>query len=214
MFESNNKITTQIDWTPLKRGGTVFATRKLVEVSPSRYEFKPPILVILFSLIFIMGPLHVVYFFIQTMSDKQNLFLNVTENSSGEKLIMFMRVAPLIIMLSLIVVGVRLLITHLRPVVFDKNVGFFWKSFRKPDSFYSGNKRKNTVRIKEIHGLQIVKELVQGKNSFTSYELNLVLNNSERINVIDHGNLQKVKKDAQKLAKFLRVPLWEATLQN
>jgi len=38
----------------------------------------------------------------------------------------------------------------------------------------------------------------------------LVLNDASRINVIDHGNIKKLREDGQKLAEFLGKPLWDA----
>jgi hypothetical protein len=37
----------------------------------------------------------------------------------------------------------------------------------------------------------------------------LVLNDGSRINVIDHGNLKRIREDAAALAEFLGKPLWE-----
>jgi hypothetical protein len=48
------------------------------------------------------------------------------------------------------------------------------------------------------------------KSSYTSYELNLVLEDSRRINLVDHGNRKKLIADAQIVAEFLGVPLWNA----
>ena len=44
-----------------------------------------------------------------------------------------------------------------------------------------------------------------------SYELNVVLQDGSRRNVVDHGNLDALRADARELAMFLVVPLWDAT---
>ena len=44
-----------------------------------------------------------------------------------------------------------------------------------------------------------------------NYELNLVLKDGERINVVDHGNLKKIQDDANTLSNFLGKPVWDAT---
>jgi hypothetical protein len=49
------------------------------------------------------------------------------------------------------------------------------------------------------------------KNSYYSYELNLVLDDGSRINVVDHGNLDRLRSDAQTLSRFLDKPVWDAT---
>jgi hypothetical protein len=54
-------------------------------------------------------------------------------------------------------------------------------------------------------------EYVSGnKNSYYSYELNLVLNDGSRINVVDHGNLKQLRSDTQTLSQFLGKPVWDA----
>ncbi len=49
------------------------------------------------------------------------------------------------------------------------------------------------------------------KSSYYSYELNLVLDDGSRINVVDHGNLDRLRGDAQTLSRFLDKPVWDAT---
>jgi hypothetical protein len=57
-------------------------------------------------------------------------------------------------------------------------------------------------------------EYVSGnKSSYYSYELNLVLDDGSRINVVDHGNLERLRSDAQTLSQFLGKPVWDA-IQN
>ncbi len=65
-----------------------------------------------------------------------------------------------------------------------------------------------------MHALQLISEYVSGKSSYYSYELNLVLDDGSRINVVDHGNLAAIREDAGKLALFLAKPLWDATLRE
>jgi hypothetical protein len=43
------------------------------------------------------------------------------------------------------------------------------------------------------------------------YELNPVLNDGSRINVVDHGNLERLRGDAITLSQFLDKPVWDAT---
>ena len=49
------------------------------------------------------------------------------------------------------------------------------------------------------------------KNSYYSYELNLVLEDGSRVNVVDQGNLKRLRSDAQTLSRFLDKPVWDAT---
>ncbi len=70
----------------------------------------------------------------------------------------------------------------------------------------------SSAPLSSIHALQLLSEFVSGsKNSYHSYELNLVLNDGSRINVVDHGNLERLRADASTLSQFLDKPVWDAT---
>lgn len=72
-----------------------------------------------------------------------------------------------------------------------------------------GGTNFKTHKLKKVHALQLISEYVRGdKSSYYSYELNLVLKDGERINVIDHGDRSAIQRDAQALAGFLGKPLW------
>ena len=97
------------------------------------------------------------------------------------------------------------------PVVFDKVRGFYWKGHRPPYELADPAARKQATRLEQIHALQLLSEYCRGKNnSYYSYELNLVLKDGRRLNVIDHGNLGKLRADAAALARFLGKPVWDA----
>ncbi|RWX50781.1 hypothetical protein VU01_12641, partial [Candidatus Electrothrix marina] len=49
------------------------------------------------------------------------------------------------------------------------------------------------------------------KSSYCSYEINLVLQDGSRINVVDHGKKNRIREDAHALAEFLGKPLWDAS---
>ena len=59
--------------------------------------------------------------------------------------------------------------------------------------------------------LDILREAVLQIFNGYSYQLNLVLENGSRINAVYGGDLDHLRKDAKRLAEFLKVPLWDAT---
>lgn len=72
--------------------------------------------------------------------------------------------------------------------------------------------RNKIIPINQIHAIQIIKERVSTKNSsYNSYEFNLILKDSSRINVIDHGNLEKLKLDVEQIANRIWVKIWDIT---
>lgn len=72
---------------------------------------------------------------------------------------------------------------------------------------------KTVVPFSQIHALQIVSEFISGKfDNYVSYEINLVLKDSTRINIVDHKDIGQIRLDAQKISTFLNIPVWDITL--
>ena len=93
-----------------------------------------------------------------------------------------------------------------------------WSLWRlvKQKSVFNGSSRvfcknKESFGFDDICAIQLLREYVSGnKNSYYSYELNLICINGERINVIDHGALRAIREDASMLAGYLSIPVWDA----
>ncbi len=68
-----------------------------------------------------------------------------------------------------------------------------------------------SIPFDEIAAVQVIGERIKGeKSNFNSFELNLVLKNGLRKNIIDHGNLSAIVNDANIISDFLEVPIWHA----
>ena len=177
-------------WNPLKRGGSNFRTHKLVSTQPDRMEFRITAGMLLFA----------------------SIFLLVGVGSAAG---VFLSAEPLwglgLFGLIFLLIGGGMLYFSSKPVVFDKRKGFFWKGRKSPDDVADLGSCKDCVRLGEIHALQIVAEQLKGdSSSHFSYELNLVLKDASRVNVVDHGSKEKIREDAAALAAFLGKPLWDA----
>ena len=65
--------------------------------------------------------------------------------------------------------------------------------------------------MENIRAIQLIREYVRGnRNSYYSYELNLVCSSGDRINIVDHGSLRAIREDAEILANYLSLPVWDA----
>lgn len=194
----NDPIAVQTDWTRACPGGTNFRTFKLVQVNPYRIKFRTTFGAVLFALIFLLVGLGLIVLIIW----ESYLTAFTTE----------LMVAGV---LGLVFAGVGgyLLYRQMLPIVFDKREKLFWKK-HKPNSAMSLNDvSEDCVRLEFIHALQIVAEFISGKNAnYYSYELNLVLKNGNRINIIDHNNKGRIDREAKVLSEFLGVPVWDATI--
>ena len=194
----NDPVATQTEWNWLVSGGANFRTFKLVQVNTNLIKFRTTFGAVLFALLFLVVGLGLLVLIIW----ESYLTAFTTELMVG-------------IGMGLVFAGVGayLLYRQILPIVFDKREGLFWKK-RKPNSVMSLNDAsEDCVHLEFIHALQIVAEFISGKNSnYYSYELNLVLKNGNRINVIDHGNKEKIEREAKVLSEFLKVPVWDATI--
>ena len=97
-----------------------------------------------------------------------------------------------------------------RPIVFDRRRGYFWKGRKHPDEVRDKRELKHFAELDDVKCIQVINELVSRQRwSFRSYELNLVLKDGSRLNVVDHGNETSLRSDAASLAEFLGLPLRE-----
>ena len=102
--------------------------------------------------------------------------------------------------------------SYSKPIIFDKMVGYFWKGWKKPDRYRVDQKIPGSVRLDDIHALQIVSEYIRGDDkNYYSYELNLVTKDGQRHNIIDHGDRSDLVIDTNKLSDFLGKPVWDAS---
>lgn len=192
-------IALQTGWKPIKGGGSKFRTFKLVKVNPDRMKFRTTIGAIVYALIFALPGTALLTFLIPYV-DRSSIDMGI--------------ILGLFLGLVFASLGWYLFFRQMRPIVFDKQEGLFWMGRKPQAKMGTSESTDKYVRLEFIHALQIVAEYISGKNSFYSYELNLVLKNGDRINLIDHGRRKKLTEDAEVLADFLGIPLWDGTINR
>lgn len=107
-----------------------------------------------------------------------------------------------------------------RSKIFDFQNGYFYDlRYQKKlfDLLYNEKYKQKFTQLSNIHALQILSERVSWKNSsYTSYELNMICKDSSRVNIIDHGNLDEIRRNAQEISQRLWVKVYDITqvLQN
>lgn len=192
-------VAMRTEWTPARGGGASFRTHKLVEVNPGRLEFQASLGARLFSLVFLLAGMGLLIGF------------SASKLKSGGFAFDMDTIMPMGIGLVFAIAGGCLLYFGTAPVVFDRRLGFFWKGRNAPGEVFDNSTLKHCAELNKIHALQLISEYCRGnKNSYYSYELNLVLEDGRRINVVDHGNKEKLREDAAAVAAFLEKPVWEA----
>jgi hypothetical protein len=117
-----------------------------------------------------------------------------------------------IIAIDLIFVGASIysLVKLSTPMVFDKSNGWFWRGYGLGDDIDKIRRDKRSLQLSDIYALQVMREQVQeNKSSYISHELNLVLKDGSRHNILDHADEPTLLSDAQLLAGFLNVDIWQ-----
>jgi hypothetical protein len=195
----NDPKALEVEWIPLKRGGANFKTNSLIKESPTRYKYQLSKGSLAFFGLFLAIGLVVMLVGLVLMF----------KNYSHEYwfLILFGLVFSTVGFLLLKITG--------KSKTFDSAMGIIW--FGKKQPKFSGDHANNKttmalIYFSKVHAMQILSERVRGKNSsYISYELNLILIDGKRINLVDHGNISQIRVDAQKLSRMMGVPVWDVS---
>ena len=185
----NDPIAEKVNWDRMAAGGASFKTHSLQHSPNGCISFKSTLGSKLFALGFILAPLPFTLF-------------------------VFFTKWILILVFFFMTMGSILLHKTLLPIVFDLERGYFYKGWLKKNVSLR-MQRIECCELVDIHALQIIAEYISGdtdSRGFRSYELNIVKKDATRINVVDHGDLSVLRRDAQILAVHISVPVWDATL--
>lgn len=178
-----NKFESVV-WEPLKRGGANFKTHKLVFSDEDTIKFTGTIGAYLFGLAFLIPGLLIVLVGGAQWSILATIF-GLFFASAG------------LFMLDFLVI----------PSLFNKRIGLYWKARQPIFTRLFTDKEAFSVNLEDIKAVQLLQEYVSGSDSsYSSYEINLILANNERLNVVDHGHRESALNDAAYLADYLNVP--------
>ncbi len=130
---------------------------------------------------------------------------------------------------ALVYIG-YLLLKPVRAIEFNKNMGVFWIEKTRIFGWKAGQSAQ--MPLAQIYALQIIsytnrEAYINYKNQIqqqghsspsyvdtdtptvTEYEINVVFCSGERVNIINHRNHKAIRLDANTLAAFLNVPVWD-----
>ena len=197
----DDDLASRTDWERIKRRGSNIKTYYAVVVNTSLLRFKKSFFMLIFPWLLMIGGL-VLFFFLNGKS------FDVSHYSFDNDDQIMKIVVPGILFLA----GLIRLLLFSKYIQFDKQTGYYSKGFRKRKDKYP-QEGKNRVHLDRIYAIQIVSKIVRNsKRRFRSYELNLVLKDNSRVNVIDHSNQTSIRNDAELLSRFLKVPVWDITV--
>ncbi len=192
---TETSIKNNVEITPLKPGGSNFKTHALVKSSSSQLRYRPSVGGALFGFLFFGVGLGFVIF---------NLIFEDGLMYNPSLFNLFGLAFGLIFALA----GGYILYHLYKPRVFDKQSGYYYKGYNfKPNE----RELEHQFKLNTIAAVQIIGETIRDSDgSYGSYELNLVLEDGTRRNVVDHGSLKTIIDDAHIVSEFLNVPIWHA----
>lgn len=189
----SDSVASLIDWEPLVPGGANYRTAELVTVSPQRVEYRPTFNEKLFLILCLVVGVGCVAggAFMQIQSDNLSI--------PGLFLIPFG--------IFLFVAGIVQLRSASASCVFDLDTGLFCRG-----KLAAQDQGDRCISLQQVYAIQLLREKIRNPQSkYSTYELNLVLHDASRRNVVDHGDIERLRREADFLSKFLGVPLWDAT---
>lgn len=196
-YGQNQSLHQSVSWHPAVHRGSRYRTFKLGQVNSDCWEYKATWVSYSFALVPIVVGLGFMY-----------------ATSTTSRLGGGLNPAVAILCLCFVVVGLVLLRKSLRKYIFDFRQGIYWEN---PIGF--GRKhgpqfaKGEVLDLNRVIALQVLSESWEtssrdgnGYDTHTSYELNMVLNQSRR-NIVDHGDLKAVVKEGKAIAQKMGVPL-------
>ncbi len=191
----DSRVEIAINTKPLNYGGANFKTHKLIKKSSSILAYRPTLGNALFCFVFLAIGLCVITFYVLAYFQ----LFSIPYPKSWFMLLFGVIFGA---------VGGFLCYKAYMPRVFDKQLGLYYKSYFL-NVHSSKNKLKSNVVLKSIIAIQIIGEHIKSKDgNYKSFELNIVLDDRSRRNVVDHGNIKSIVDDAHVLHDFLDVPIW------
>ncbi|MGK7390315.1 MAG: hypothetical protein ACNS60_08185 [Candidatus Cyclobacteriaceae bacterium M2_1C_046] len=198
-----NPIAEQAGWSPIKGGGSNFKSQVLVwnELNNQLKVAKSVGGKLFFGLFALIGSGILLF----AAGEASGVITTGNINESGELL-------PVLIFGSIFFLVGTIPLFRNKYLAFDKAQGFCWEGNNSPRNVIRAEETAKLIRLERIKGLQIIKERISSsKSSYYSYELNLILDDNSRVNVMDHGSQSSIRSDAKKLGDYLNVPIFDGS---
>lgn len=189
LADTDDPVANRISWHPMKKGGSNIKTQSMI-VSGDNIRIESSLRIKLFFAVFWVTGFMLLYAGTQVYSASGAFyFMGICFSAMG--------------------LGGAYFFT--RTVMFDKTQGVYFRGWQGQE--VTCVDRQKQGQLADIYALQTISECVRSgedSSTFISYELNLVFENGERVNVMDHGNQSAFEDAAMSLAEFLDVSIWKA----
>ncbi|WP_169852907.1 hypothetical protein [Anaerohalosphaera lusitana] len=165
-------------------------------------------------MVFTMSGASYLFWFVYFLAITSPLIFGLTsDNLKGAIPVIVIFAIPCILLIS---VGFWAFWYYSRPMVFDKRSGLYHRGKLKSTAYGKRQKKdEKAIPLDDIHALQIIPKLVRDESDYCyNYELNMVLKNGDRKNLLNVDRLKHVMPEANRLASFLEIPAWNAVTET
>lgn len=189
----NNPVAQQTGWHPISQTTLLFRSLRLTQSTPQTLTFKPTPLIYGFIATLVIGVVMTTVIAI----------LALFQPSSGGfgYFVVLLGLSTTVLIASGAIYATSRLAT---PMSINKNTQQFTK-----------NRGNTIIDIRSACAIQVICRIYEtSDNHLVLYEANMVLTNAERVHIVAHGRLKHLRHDAARLAQFLNLQVWDATMQK
>jgi len=190
----------EIERTPLAKIGNNSTTHKYTRIKEDKLVFK--------STVSIVGELMKFLFLLTMLAVFVFALVGAFNELEAEPIVILAFITCFFLFQNtLTIIGIKKKNDSNYDILFDKSLGLHWNE----KLWWIGRrkikeKERVAIQIKDIKAIQLLeKKYFFAKNS---YELNLILKDNTRKNLIDHADYSTIYNDAKLLSEFLEVPLY------
>lgn len=191
-----SSLKQRLDWNPLNQSTANFTTDKLFIDSRNRIRSRRTVFYTLFLLVFFTVGSWLLWFV--TLASPVYRQGGAMFSEAG----FWGDILAMVISVSFICLSTFMLLCY-KEVLIEPNgaaINFIDMRFLKEE--------KRMVPLANVEALQLLKHYnTSSKNGYWSFEVNVVLKDLSRVNVLAHGGENNAKKDAKTLARFINKPL-------
>ena len=197
LSDTDDPVALKTNWEPLKPGGASFKTQKLVEYEHT-ITIEKTLGAYVIALCFVVPGLLGLF-----VGAPYNFYMGKV--STG----IFLTVWGAMFAAA----GVFLFKSD-KKFTIDKLSGTYYRG--KGFDYLNSHERIVQGNTNDVYAIQILEEKIRSHSNnrrtqtYTSYEINFVFKDGERVNIMDHGKEEDIVRASKILGAFLRAPVWRA----
>jgi uncharacterized membrane protein (DUF485 family) len=192
---TQDPVVLNTSWETIKNSGQPFKTHELIKTNDDRIEFTTSLTSIFLDSFIMLVGIIIIFF---------SLFISYRDGSVS--------IGGFIVGLLFIGFSITMFYISSKKSILDKNIMAFWRSRKKETRRITPHNVEEYRSLNQAHAVQLIKKYVcgtPGSGCAYYHEINLVFDNGERINFVNHTNHKAITIQAKQISEFLNIPLWD-----